>query len=161
MIQKIRLYHGSNQNFDVVDLSKSRDKRDFGKGFYLTTLKSQAEDWANTISQRYGGPKYLYVFDLTIDATMKVKEFEDLTLDWLEMIKKNRMAGGVQHEYDIIMGPVANDKTMRTVALYVEGLLDEESTIKQLRYFEANNQVSLHSQKAVDGLRLIERVELD
>ncbi|MDR2179004.1 MAG: DUF3990 domain-containing protein [Synergistaceae bacterium] len=36
------LYHGSNQNFEYVDLTKSRDKRDYGRGFYMTTLREQA-----------------------------------------------------------------------------------------------------------------------
>lgn len=47
------LYHGSNCNFDKIDLSKSKDKRDFGKGFYTTTLKNQAEEWAEVLFDRY------------------------------------------------------------------------------------------------------------
>ena len=49
------LFHGSNQNFDVIDLSKSKDKRDFGVGFYTTTIREQAEDWAKAIFKRYMG----------------------------------------------------------------------------------------------------------
>jgi hypothetical protein len=54
-MKTLTLYHGSNKLFDEPDLSKSRDKRDFGLGFYTTTLKEQAEDWARTLSTRYGG----------------------------------------------------------------------------------------------------------
>ncbi|MDR0321123.1 MAG: DUF3990 domain-containing protein [Treponema sp.] len=34
METRLILYHGSNQNFDTVDLSKSKDRRDFGRGFW-------------------------------------------------------------------------------------------------------------------------------
>ena len=54
-MKKLTLYHGSNQKFDVVDLSKSRDKRDFGRGFYMTTLQEQAEHWAENMYIRYCG----------------------------------------------------------------------------------------------------------
>ena len=50
----LTLYHGSNCNFNTVDLSKAKDKRDFGKGFYLTTLQSQAKDWAEVLFARFG-----------------------------------------------------------------------------------------------------------
>ena len=44
METKLILYHGSNCNFDTIDLQKSKDKRDFGKGFYTTTLPEQADE---------------------------------------------------------------------------------------------------------------------
>ncbi|MCL2232160.1 MAG: DUF3990 domain-containing protein [Treponema sp.] len=52
MEAKVILYHGSNHNFDEIDLSKSKDRRDFGKGFYTTTISEQAEDWAQTLYDR-------------------------------------------------------------------------------------------------------------
>ena len=55
METKLILYHGSNSNFDVIDLLKSKDKRDFGRGFYTTTLREQAEDWAVVLFDRYKG----------------------------------------------------------------------------------------------------------
>jgi hypothetical protein len=89
--KRLILYHGSNQDFDAVDLSKSRDKRDFGRGFYTTTLREQAEDWAEALFDRH-----------------KEKE-------WLLMVQKNRTLGGIQHRFDVVQGPVANDKTARTI----------------------------------------------
>lgn len=57
----ITIYHGTNVLFDAVDISKSRDKRDFGRGFYTTTLYEQACNWAQNISLRYGGCQYIYM----------------------------------------------------------------------------------------------------
>lgn len=60
-MEKIILYHGSNQEFYKIDLSKSKDRRDFGKGFYMTTVKEQAIHWAENMFLRYGGTgKYVY-----------------------------------------------------------------------------------------------------
>ena len=53
----LTLYHGSNHLFDSVDLSKSRDNRDFGRGSYMTTMQVQAEAWAENMFIRYGGEK--------------------------------------------------------------------------------------------------------
>jgi hypothetical protein len=39
------LYHGSYMVVDTPDLSKCAARKDFGKGFYLTTSKRQAEDF--------------------------------------------------------------------------------------------------------------------
>ncbi|MDR3364310.1 MAG: DUF3990 domain-containing protein [Clostridiales Family XIII bacterium] len=120
MTEQVTLFHGSNQAFDVIDLSKAKDKRDFGRGFYTTTLKAQAEDWAKIIRQRLGGDaSYLYEISFRLADGLNVRRFSDLTSDWLEMIKQNRVYGGVQHDYDAVIGPVANDNTFRTVTLYL------------------------------------------
>lgn len=155
-----KLYHGSNRMFDEVLLSKSRNRRDFGCGFYTTTIREQAEDWANSLHDRYGGEKRLYIFDFEQDDSLKIKIFEGLTIEWLEMIKDNRTIGGVSHAFDIVIGPVANDNTMPTIALYVDGTISAEAAIIQLEYFKANDQVSFHTERALQRLSLIERVSL-
>jgi hypothetical protein len=67
METKMILYHGSNVEFSTIDLSKSKDKRDFGRGFYMTTLKPQAESWAVRMYNRYGRTgSYVYEFELII-----------------------------------------------------------------------------------------------
>jgi hypothetical protein len=155
----ITLYHGSNVIFDEVSLAKSRDRRDFGRGFYTTTLRTQAENWAKSLFERYRGEgKYLYVFDFVWDDVLHIKEFDSLSLDWLEMVRENRINGGTSHSYDIVKGPVANDNTMPTIALYVDGTLNADATLAQLAYFKANDQVSIHTERALKMLRLVERV---
>jgi hypothetical protein len=154
------LYHGSKVEFDKVSLSKSRDRRDFGRGFYTTTIKEQAVQWAKSLSERYGGNQYLYVFEYKPDDSLKVKSFDGLTLEWLEMVKDNRIFGGVTHDYDIVFGPVANDDTMPTIALYVDGTINAEAALIQLEYFKANDQVSFLTERSLMTLRLVETVAL-
>jgi len=154
----MRLYHGSNCDFSAVDLSKSRDKRDFGRGFYTTTLQNQAKDWAEALFERFAGTGvFVYEFEFKLTDNLKTKTFNNLSEEWLEMVLNNRTKGGVQHDFDVIIGPVANDKTNRTIALYVAGLYTTEMAIQQLRGNKANNQVSLHTEKALVALELVRR----
>ena len=41
------LYRGTNVKIDYIDLEKCKPYRDFGKGFYCTTIKKQAENIFN------------------------------------------------------------------------------------------------------------------
>jgi len=84
------LYHGSNHLFDQPDLRASRQRRDFGIGFYTTTLRSQAEEWATTVTERFGGTAYLYTYELTITADLRVKRCLSISVEWLDMVKDNR-----------------------------------------------------------------------
>jgi hypothetical protein len=154
----MRLYHGTNHNFTTVDLSKSKDKRDFGKGFYLTTLQNQAEDWARILFDRYGGDGiFVYEFELEINDDLSVHQFDGLSEEWLHFIRDNRVGGGIQHHFDVVRGVVANDKTNRTLALFVEGIYTAEMALQKLRYNKLNDQISLHTEKALTCLTLINK----
>jgi hypothetical protein len=150
----ITVYHGSNALFDRPDLGLGRNRRDFGSGFYTTTLRSQAEDWARSVTERFGGEAYLYVFEFDLADDLSVQAFSGISLEWLDMVKANRMRGGVQHDFDVVIGPVANDNTVRTVSLYVAGVYDAEEAMRRLRYFKANDQVSIHTKRAMARLEL-------
>lgn len=149
------LYHGTCFKFSKIDLSKSKDKRDFGKGFYTTTIFEQAEKWAKNQFIRYGGDgSFVKEYEYTENANLKIKIFKEMDEEWLEFVKKCRTEGEIPHDYDIIQGPVANDNTMRTIALYVSGIYTTEQAIEQLRYFKVNNQISFHSEEALKCLVL-------
>lgn len=147
------LYHGTCYKFLQIDFSKSKDKRDFGKGFYTTTIFEQAEKWAKNQFIRYGGDgSFVKEYEYTETQNLKTKVFKSMDLEWLEFIKKCRTEGGTPHNYDIIQGPVANDNTMRTIALYISGIYTAEQAIEQLQYFKVNDQISFHSEAALKCL---------
>ena len=154
------LYHGSNHIFDTVDLSKSKDKRDFGKGFYTTTLRKQAEDWAEVLYDRYKGEGlFVYEMELVPSADISIKTYDELSEEWLLMVKKNRTLGGIQHTFDIVQGPVANDKTSRTIALYIAEIINANEAIERLRFNQINNQVSLHTPAALSCLKIVRKYQ--
>jgi hypothetical protein len=145
--------------FDAIDLAKSRDRRDFGRGFYTTTIKEQAQAWAASLHKRYGGDgKLLYVYEYKLGEGFNVKIFNDLSIEWLEFVKENRMSGGLTHAFDIVRGPVANDNTMPTIALYVDGTIGAKAAIAQLAYYKANDQISFHTAPSLSCLTLVGRI---
>ena len=75
----------------------------------------------------------------------------------LEFIKENRSKGGLQHNYDVVIGPVADDNTMETVQLYIANILTASEAVERLRYNKVNNQVSFHTEKALQYLQLVRR----
>ena len=77
--------------------------------------------------------------------------------EWLEFIKENRSKGGLQHKYDVVIGPVADDNTMETVQLYMNGILNANEAVERLRYNRVNNQISYHTEKALKSLKFVRR----
>jgi len=152
------LYHGSDHNFDAIDLSKSKDKRDFGRGFYTTTLREQAEDWAEALFDRYKGDGiFVYELELELSKDLSIKKFDGLSEEWLIMVQKNRTLGGIQHDFDIVQGPVANDKTVRTIALYIAEIINTNEAIERLQFSKNNNQVSFHTPAAISHPKIIRK----
>ncbi len=155
------LFHGSNIAFDQIDLSKSHNRRDFGRGFYCTILENQASEWAHRLYMRnLSGGEYVYQYIFHQTDDLKIKHFHSLDAEWLEFIKNNRVKGGIQHPYDVVIGPVADDNTMETVQLYMSGILKAEEAVERLRYSKVNNQVSFHTPLALKQLKFECRKEV-
>jgi hypothetical protein len=156
----MKIYHGSDALFDTISLSASRNYRDFGKGFYTTYMKEQAVGWANHMCRRHvTKTAYLYEYEYEDLSGLDVKQFSGYNKEWLEFVGLNRIQGGIQHNFYIVIGPVANDDTMETLRLYFRGLIDEEYTLHQLTFRKSNNQISFHTPKALQTIKQIGRTE--
>ena len=104
----ITVFHGTCFDFSEIDLTKSHNYRDFGKGFYTTILMPQSKEWAYRLALREKKDKYfIYEYLFEDNETLNVKHFDSLNEEWLEFIKENRIKGGLQHNYDVVIGPVA------------------------------------------------------
>ena len=134
------------------------NRRDFGRGFYCTVLETQAREWAHRLYMRYhSGGEYIYQYLFRQTEDLNVKHFTALNEEWLEFIKENRIKGDVQHPYDVVIGPVADDNTMETVQLYLSGILKANEAVERLRYSKINNQVSFHTEAALKNLEFVTR----
>lgn len=144
------LYHGSNQTVARPDLLHSRANVDFGRGFYTTPLRDQAEKWAARYAfRRQQAVLTRYTLDDTALQAAKVLAFDGYTEEWLDFILHCRK-GQDTSDYDIVIGGVANDKVFNTVELYSDGLIDKSEAIKRLRYEKPNLQVCLRTQSVID-----------
>ena len=129
----MKLYHGSNQVIKVPDLGKSRKFLDFGSGFYLSVSIKQAENRAKSAKLFFeSGIPTVNVFDFDDSADdLQILRFETADIAWLDFVLANRKGEPVA-QYDIIIGPTANDKTILTIDQYLQGMFDHLENPKQL-----------------------------
>lgn len=159
------LYHGSIMVIRKPTANRGRAKTDFGKGFYTTTSREQAEKWANIKRERAGGNAraIVSVFELKdevlYNTSYNTRHFDGANAEWLDFVVGNRR-GEVNHDYDLIMGPVANDKLYATIALYENGVLDANAAIEQLRTHQLFDQLSFHTAKVCQLLTFVEAFEV-
>lgn len=124
------LYHGSNTPVYTVDLSKSRTNKDFGRGFYLSEQREQAEKMARFKTQTEGGALSITAFDFADsalqDGTLNVKVFAAYSEDWAKFVLENRKNGSLTqiHNFDIVYGPIANDKVGAQIRKFENGDID-------------------------------------
>lgn len=144
------VYHSSNQCFNNPDTEHSRDALDFGKGFDVTRLKSQAEKYANRFL-RAGEDAYLHTFEFCLDSNLRVKIFNSYDEEWLDFVCSCRNGGNDYKEFDIIEGGVANDKVFQTVDLYMADVYNKEQALQKLAYEMPNNQLCFVTQVAIDS----------
>ena len=135
------LYHGTNKEFDSIDLKKSKPNKDFGQGFYLSREYSQAMEMAKTkIEQlKTGTPKVLtYEVDEVQMNQLKVLRFESYSLEWAQFILLNRNNDSTKpaHDYDIVFGPIANDRVGVQLWKFENNIIDMETFEKNLHRME-------------------------
>lgn len=154
----IKLYHGTNTTFDKVELDKCLPYKDFGRGFYLTTLRTQALARAkNKCNFEGGAPTILaYQFDEEELANLNVKYFEKPTEEWANFIFANRNKRNKKmHNYDIVIGPVADDGVIASIRLYETKVIDLAEFVKRLEYAHPNIQYAFCTERAIALLQKI------
>lgn len=133
------LYHGSNIIIEQIDLAKSKPNKDFGQGFYLSDNESQAQAMAEFKAMQLGGDPIisLFEFDDTImtDHALKVLIFEEYTEEWADFVLKNR-DGIATEKYDIVYGPIANDKVGLQIRKLKDGSIDKKEFLNRLKYMK-------------------------
>ena len=158
----MKLYHGSNLEIKNPQILESDRKLDFGTGFYLTSSYEQAEKWAILTAKRRGeGKPIISVFDYedNKNSELNILKFENADIEWLRFVSGNRNNQPIRNDYDIIIGPVANDKTMPVISLYFTGVYSEEETIKRLLPQKLQDQFVFKTEKALKQLNYVETIK--
>ena len=156
------LYHGSNIIVEKPDVLHSQKHLDFGMGFYVTSVKSQAERWAKRKAFiRGNGKGVVSVYKIETNSDLKIKDFGNGLEAWIDFVCACRGGSELFKEYDVIMGKVANDKVFRVVDMYKRGIWDRERAIKEIKVYETYDQIAFISQTAIDSmLTFIESYEV-
>ena len=149
----MRVYHGSNMVVEHPDVSRSRPNLDFGAGFYATSIRDQAENWAVRKALRSGGVPMVSVYEMKeIPSEIRYLRFEENDAAWVEFVCSCRRGGSDYLDYDLIFGGVADDKVYAAVDLYYRGVWDIRRTLDELRFYDKNDQFCFVSQGALEAL---------
>lgn len=133
------LYHGSNTFIDEIDLDKSKPNKDFGKGFYLSEDNEQATQMAIFKATTLGGEPIITKFEFNTDILnspkLKVKIFHEYSEEWADFVFANR-EGYNSDIYDIVYGPIANDKVGLQIRKLKDGSIDKTEFLNRLKYMK-------------------------
>lgn len=156
------LYHGSVEIVDNPEIRIPSISLDYGYGFYTTTSFKQAEDWVKRKLNANSPIGYVNVYELDEDLVKSLKTllFESPTEDWLDFVMSNRTNKDFNHDFDIVYGPVANDKVYAAFALYEGGIIDKQNLISELKAYKLVDQYLFHTDNALKAIKFIEAKEV-
>ena len=156
------LYHGSNVAVEKPILIKQNRFLDFGFGFYTTTNKEQAIDFAKKVTtKRKTGTAILNIYELDESQAFEksgVLIFDSPNEQWLDFVANNRKGTYSGESFDLVYGPVANDDVYRTLTLYMTGILTKEQTLESLKVRKLYNQLVLCSEKSLEYIHFKRRL---
>lgn len=154
----MKLYHGSNIEVDVVDLTKSKRYKDFGQAFYLSAEREQARKMAEAKVVQFGGEEFISIFEfdeayLASDA-LNVRVFTEYSKEWAEFVFNNRDENqSFVHSYDIVYGPIADDYIGLQIRDFKRNNISFEQFLHNIKYHKGITfQYAFCTQKGVDLL---------
>ena len=158
----MKLYHGSLEVVSEPRIITPNRTLDYGRGFYTTTSYEQAEQWVRRRKGTQHSVGYVNVYELAevLPDDIKQLRFETPTEEWVDFVMRNRTEKGFEHSFDIVYGPVANDRVYAAFALYESNLLGKEGLIRELRTYELVDQFLFHTEQSLQHLTFIEAKEV-
>ncbi|MDE7404547.1 MAG: DUF3990 domain-containing protein [Lachnospiraceae bacterium] len=150
---KMTVFHGSYTTIENPKIIKGRNTKDFGPGFYCTLIREQAERWA----KRYNS-SIINTYTVRMDTSLKILEFKELSEEWLDFIINCRR--DVPHDYDIVIGAMANDQIYNFIADYIDGIITREQFWVMARFKYPTHQINFCTPAALNCLTFAESEEL-
>lgn len=160
----MKIYHGSLEVIERPLILQPNRLLDYGKGFYTTTSKRQAIEWVGRrMLENNATWGYVNVYELDEEKLSDLKKlvFSEPTEEWANFVMANRTQKGFTHDYDIVYGPVANDKVYLQFGLYESGAIRIETLIRELKTYKLVDQYLFHTEKALAALHFIESIKIE
>lgn len=150
---KMTVYHGSYTTVQKPAIIKGRNTKDFGPGFYCAIIREQAERWA----KRYD-TGIVNTYTVRMNSSLKTLEFKEMTDEWLDFIIDCRY--GIAHDYDIVIGAMANDQIYNYVSDYMDGILTREQFWVLAKFKYPTHQINFCTPAALKCLEFISSEEV-
>lgn len=142
----MELYHGSNVIVDTPKILVNGFYKDFGYGFYCTVMEKQAQRWALTKKKEHVVNVYVY----NKNNDLKIKKLDEMTDEWLEFVVNCRR--GIEHNYDIVEGPMADDTIWDYVEDYVRGEISKAAFWELVKFKYPTHQIVFCTEKSLNSL---------
>ena len=142
---KMTVYHGSYTWIETPEIRVGRNTKDFGPGFYCTVMKEQAQRWA----KRYE-TKVISIYDVRMNNNLNIKEFTEMSEEWLDFIVDCR--SGKDHNYDIVIGAMADDQIYNFVSDYIDGIITKEQFWVLAKFKYPTHQIAFCTKDALKCL---------
>ena len=139
------VYHGGYQAVEKPEIRVNRNTKDFGTGFYCTVIKEQAQRWA----RRYDS-KIVSVYEVRMNSELRIKEFNEMTDEWLDFIIDCR--SGKSHAYDIVIGAMADDQIYNFISDYMDGSITREQFWVLAKFKYPTHQINFCTEEALKCL---------
>ena len=151
------LYHGSTMDIEQIDLTKSKPNKDFGRAFYLSVNKEQAMEMAQFKAEFEDKIPVVnaYEFDEALLKQLRYKHFDDYTEEWAHFVYNHRTEpnGRTLHDYDVVFGPIANDRIGAQITRYKQGYITFDEFLHRIQYIKGITfQYAFCTQKGIDKL---------
>lgn len=158
------IYHGSLEVVEHPMILRANRKLDYGEGFYATTSEKQSKEWVERrMLERHTTCGYVNVYEFEDNKLPKLKSliFEEPNEEWVAFVMANRTKKNFTHDYDIVYGPVANDKVYLQFGLYETGAISVETLIRELKTYKLVDQYLFHTEKALTALHFIQATKIE
>jgi hypothetical protein len=155
------VYHGTTLEIKEPRIIITEIGRDFGFAFYTTDIKKQAERWAVRRAKmqsrkiKKNVPAIVNIYEWDCRNGLNIKEFDGASMEWLEIVVNCRSNITYKHNYDIVIGKIANDNVGETVSYVIQGIMRKEDAIARLKFEKINNQIAFCTEKSLLQLKFI------
>ena len=149
----MEVYHGGYCRIDKPEIIDGKYVKDFGTGFYCTEMKEQAVRWAG----RYM-TSVISIYNFEQDEKLNTLHFKEMSEDWLDFIVSCR--SGIKHDYDIVIGAMANDQIFNYISDYINGILTREQFWVLAKFKRPTHQISFCTPDALNCLTFINSEEI-
>lgn len=160
----MKIYHGSLEMVEHPMILKPNRKLDYGQGFYTTTSEKQAKEWVERrMLENNSNCGYINVYEFDDKKLPELNSliFPEPNEEWADFVMANRTKFDFTHNYDIVHGPVANDRVYLQFGLYEAGAISVETLIRELKTYKLVDQYLFHTDKALTALRFIESIKIE
>ena len=148
------LYHGSSFKVEKPKILTSGFYKDFGYGFYCTNIEKQAKRWAIV----KGKTHIVNVYSYEEDMALSILKFDDMTEEWLDFVINCRR--GIEHSYDIVSGPMADDTIWDYIEDYIEEKITREAFWVLVKFKYPTHQIVFATEQALRCLTFERSYEL-